>query len=397
MDHGPLSHLHLPPHLDELAGDDPRADALLTRWDELAPARRVELEAHPVLGPRLAQLRAAEDWLGRGLAARRAAEAARPAAEELFRYARGAADVDATPLTIERRRAIERHLAARPEEADWVAALQRRPPPPPLLTEVPPLVNGALGPVAAGDDEGEAPPLFGRRRTQGGGAPWWSRGLPLVAAAAVLAAGATLLREPPDAFATGAYDLLRGPLDEPLRFPRGRVLAAPTGARGLFANEPRYEFTAEPGAEAYRLTLRRHDGGAFGVGDVVWSSRSTEALEAWETQGAAVTVAGAPLPPGHFTWEVFALEDGLERSLGSLDFHVVDDGAALARLVHAPLAEQVERLVQSGFTTDARHRARLLPPGATRARFLQEDPTAAAAPPAPAQGAQDRAERSGER
>ena len=373
MDHGHSPHLtHRPllplePHeVAALAPDDPRAEVLLTRWDELPPDQLAALGAHPALGRRLARLRAAEDWLGRGLATRRERAGAVPGPEELFDYAAAAASGGVpAPLTVERRRAVERHLEATPREAAWVDGLKRRPPSP-LLFDAPRglgVRGAAFGGTELEEDDlaeladGDEAVAFGRRRGVG---PRLARWAPLAAAALVLATGVLVVRYQRPSLELPLGGVVRGVLDEPLHFPRGRVLAAPAGAVGLFASEPRYEFAAVPGATGYRVELRRHSGGAFEVGEPVFGTEAT-----------ATEVLGPALAAGRYTWEAFATVDGLERSLGTLDFHVAADGEALERLAHEPLLGQVRSLAADGLTTDARHRARLLPAGPERDRFLR--------------------------
>lgn len=353
-----------PPHLPDrpllplaageiaaLAHDDPRAELLLTRWDELGAPELAALGAHPVLGARLARLRAAERWLGRGLAVRARGEDGRPAAEELYDYAApAAAGGRATPLPLDRRRAVERHLDTHPDEASWVRGLERRPPSP-LLFDAP----TGLGALEE-DDLVEGPRHAPRRL------PRLARWAPLAAAAAVLTTSVLVVRGRTDALDLPIAGIVRGALDEPLQFPRGRVLAAPAGARGVFASEPRFELAAVPGATAYRVELRRHAGGAFEVGELVWADTAAEP-----------ELSGPPLVPGRYTWEAFATAGGLERALGALDFQVVEDPLTLERLAHEPLAGQVRSLAADGLATDARHRARLLPDGPERDRFLGRD------------------------
>jgi hypothetical protein len=348
MDQGPLSHLHLPHELSQLTPDDPRADALLTRWDELSPERLAQLEAHPTFGARLARLRAAEAWLGRGLAARRGRAASTPGAEELYAFAGGpSSDEERPALDVERRRAIERHLDAAPEEAAWVAGLKRRPPSP-LLFDAPALLDA--GPDLGVDVDEHRPHSFGR---------WF----PLAAAALVLGLGVTFVHQNRAQFALPPAVTLRGAVAEPLHFPRGRVLGAPEGAIGLFASEPRYEFQAVPGATGYRVELRRHSGSAFDAGVVEWSQSTDVSV-----------ISGPSLTEGHYSWEVFVTVDGLERSLGTQTFNVAHDAAALAQFSQQTLVSQVQSLSAAGLATDARHRARMLPAGPERDRFLGNVP-----------------------
>lgn len=357
MDQGPLSHLHLPHELSQLAPDDPRAATLLTRWDELSPERLAQLEAHPTFGARLARLREAEAWLGRGLAARREHAAGTPRPEELYEFAAGPSSGPSSgelrgALGSDRRRSIERHLDAAPEEAAWVADLQRRPPMP-LLFNAPALLDARTG---LGVDFEEHVDDAPRRLSL-------SRWFPLAAAAVVLGLGVTFVRQNRAQFALPSAVPLRGALTEPLHFPRGRVLGAPEGAIGLFAREPRYEFQSVPGAAGYRVELRRHTGSAFDAGVVEWSKTTDESV-----------IEGPPLTEGHYSWEVFVTVDGLDRSLGTQTFNVVHDATALAQFSKESLMGQVRSLSAAGLSTDARHRARMLPAGLERDRFLGNVP-----------------------
>jgi len=344
MHEGPLSHLQLPDSLADLAGDDPRAATLLTRWDELPEARVAELFAHPVLGPRLARLRAAEAWLGRGLRRREARAAALPPADDLYRFGGGPGAAEgARLLPLDRRRAVERHLAEAPEEAAWVSGLRQRPPSP-LLFDAPALDLGE-GELEE-DTLDEAAP---RRR------PTLARWAPLAAAALAIALGLDAVRSRHDVGTLPERPLLRAPADEPLLHPRGRVLAAPEGAVGLFASAPRYALRAVPEATEYRVVVRRHSGGAFDAGEVTF--RATAPVP---------EVVGAPLAPGHYEWEGFATRAGLEHSLGTLSFQVVEAPEVLQRFARETLRDQVQNLDAAGFETDAWHRAALLGSGSTR-------------------------------
>ncbi len=344
MHEGPLSHLQLPDSLAELAGDDPRATTLLTRWDELPEAKVRELLAHPVLGPRLARLRAAEAWLGRGLRRREVREASVPPAEDLYSFGGGPAEGgSARLLPLDRRRAVERHLDSAPEEAAWVAGLRQRPPSP-LLFDAPAHDFGDEALEEDTLDDGEP-----RRR------PSLARWAPLAAAALALVVGIEAVRVRHDVGTLPERPLLRAPVDEPLLHPRGRVLAAPDGAVGLFASAPRYVLRAVPEATAYRVVVRRHAGSAFDAGTVTFTAEATEPA-----------VAGAPLAPGHYEWEGFATRGGLEHSLGTLSFQVIEAPEVLQRLARETLRDQVQNLDAAGFETDAWHRAALLGSGSAR-------------------------------
>ncbi|MEZ6015750.1 MAG: hypothetical protein R3F49_11585 [Planctomycetota bacterium] len=358
MDHGTLAHLQLPIDLAELGADDPRVEAVMSRWDELAPERLTQLSQHPVLGQRLQRLREAEAWLGRGLTERRRRDRRAPRAEELYDFGGGPRSESRPLIPLERRREIERHLAADPTEARWVDRLAQRPMPP-LLFNAPAGLGAQVEGIALEEDE-----VFDEGDVRRPRAPWLARWMPLAAAALVLALGVDAVRQNRDTYQLAERALMRGALDEPLSFPRGRVLGAPPGSIGLFASEPRFEFRALPDATGYRVTLSQHAGGAFDAGTQRWTTTEVQ------TDVDGPFALGPALTPGHYTWEVFATVDGLERSIGTLDFHVELAPDTLARLIHEPLIGQVQRLAAEGLLTDARHRARQLPPGPARERIL---------------------------
>ena len=92
--------------------------------------------------------------------------------------------------------------------------------------------------------------------------------------------------------------------------------------------------------------------------------------------------ATAPeLDPGKYTWTATATVQGIDRVLGSLSFTVVParsvDRALFVRAANTQsvmmptiLREDIRRLHASGFLTDARSKARALPPGGERDKYL---------------------------
>jgi hypothetical protein len=276
---------------------------------------------------------------------------------ELFELALGrGAGPTSSALAPARRHAVERHLVSPPDVAAWVADLVRRPPA--ALRSSGSHSSDADIRLAAAERPSSAHHAADQPRHRS-----LSRWLPLAAAVLVLALGVAVVQGNRAQLTFPSVATLRGALAEPLHFPRGRVLGAKEASVGLFATEPRYEFRAMPGADGYRLELRRHSGSAFDAGVVEWS-----------TTTKATDIAGPPLAEGHYSWEVFGTADGLERSLGTQTFNVVNDAPALAQLSKASLEGQVRSLVAAGLVTDARHRARMLPASPERDRFLGSVP-----------------------
>lgn len=339
---------------------------LLAHWDELPEEGLANLARHPVHGPRLRHLQAAERWL-EGL---RLGEAATgpipgpipgpcPRAEELYDFARGPGY---GPLPPGRRGSIADHLGACPACEALVDSLESAPPLPldissggPEGAEPTPDPQPVAHPVAH-RAAGPLGPLLRRRR----GTPW----IPLAAAAAVLMVSFFAFRDPPRVDGRlPAYLLLRGEAGTPLLFPRDAVL--PPGAYpGGFAATPRFEVSPVEGARAYRIVVHRHDGGAFARGEVIAEVEAD----------SPSLIADRPLEPGHYTWEAWAVVDGLDRALGERDFRVREDPTLAASLEGRPPRVQVWRLHEAGFLTDARHVARGLPASPERDAYLGAAP-----------------------
>ena len=320
-----------------LEPDDPLALEILAHWDELTPSGLERLERQPVLGPRLARLRRAERWL-----VERTADPTCPDADELYDYGRGPGY---RPLPPERRHAIEEHLRDCASCETSVETLELSPPLPLALDEAaavelaPPAVHAPRRPVTA-------------RR--------------LVALAAGLALVWAVFRfggtpEP------GAFDapLLRGEGPGALLLPQGPVLA-PRADDGwtLFAERPSFELAPVEGATRYWVVLYRHTGSAFDEGDAVARLEGDEPrLEASDA-----------LVPGHYTWDAWAEVDGLDRSLGARDFHVVDAPELRAEIAGLSLERVVEQLQRARFWSDARALARGLPDSPQRDAVLRWTP-----------------------
>jgi hypothetical protein len=337
---------------------DPGAaiDALV-RWDELGHADLLELEADPHLGPRLAMLRAAQDWLERGVAAREQC----PSADELYDYAGGPGH---HPLSAEAERRIDEHLWACVACEDLMLTLADVPPSPLVLDPTPPTLRAplhreppALAPIL------ELGGRMRRRRVQ----------RMALACAATLVVGFSLWmlidgRE--SRLQLPAAPLLRGETELALYYPRGAVLEG--GSWMPAAGLPlRFELRPVAGAQDYRVELLRHAGGAFDPGSKVTELRGS----------LAELVLPARLEPGSYTWRAYASVGGLERDLGARDFEVRADPELARRLSSAAGSSALERdceririLHEAGDWTDAREWARTLPPSSERERYLEQVP-----------------------
>lgn len=382
---------------------DPHAVAeALTHWDELDAGTLARLAAHPVHGPRLAMLRAAEDWLRDRGAAARAARGLCPTAEELYDFGRGPGY---TPLSHAARTAIDRHLA-QCEDCEVLVESLVAPPPAPLeydfdeaahanLLDTP--TNGVHTPnvrgVAASNERdhsrddaltnlGAAPSLASPTsvRTIHPAAPAIRRRrhwIPLAAAASFLAAGAlwiALNSEHTRALHFPTSPLLRGAARGSLLFPRDRVLHATPELVKIFpalAAPPTFEIQPEPNAERYWIDVSKNDGSAFATNEALWRQTSATPMFASEHEIAS----------GHYTWEAWAIVRGIDQHLGSHDFEIVDDAALTAKLVALANEPEPERslaavnlLHASDYRTDARRIARAMPPTPERDAYLDQVP-----------------------
>lgn len=399
---------------------------------DLGPASQAELARHaaecPSCGPRWQRLNEAEAWLleqaelGAGFAG------PCPDADELFTFGADPALLGGEELDPERHEEIEDHVEACPSCRSMVATLAVRPPGILILgnelsdavedsrtdaagTESPETDAATRGlsapghlrtadegsPVSVQDpepvsdlDRGAEPrtpgphrqPEPGRIHTPG-----------LAAAAAVLIAcglGWRLLGTGDPG--TSAHEVageavyptvptLRGHLEAPLLAPRGRVLPSP-GAHGP---ELRFEldptWVAEHSPEEIRLTLAQASDDPFLEGSPV------ARLVGLPGDLVLQSEAFAALDPGHYTLEAWALESGIDRSLGAVDFEIRPspeltrgfeglrelppgaerEAAALALLFDCDAA---------GYHADARRLAREeLPPSEARQAWLARRPT----------------------
>lgn len=341
---------HGPRYRPSDLNDARTADEALLHWDELDRELLSLLAADPARAEKLSLLRRADDELRRGSAG--AAQEC-PDSADLYDFANGPG---AAQLAPERVAAIDRHLAACRDCEQLVATLATAPPPPLILGEEPVLER--VAPVVR--------PLPAPRRAVRWG---W------IAAAAVFlgvlgSLPALLERGPrwPEA------PLLRGEAAGALLFPRDRVVAreaAIVAAWPALGGAVRFEIAPQKDAGEYRVEIRRHSGGAFERGDV---------LATWSSSEPAFERA-LDLPAGHYTWEAWALVNGLETPLGARDFAVEARGGAhdaLEKLAASPEEHRtlaaLERLHELGFLTDARALARSLPPSPERDAYLARAP-----------------------
>jgi hypothetical protein len=100
----------------------------LAHWDELDAAALELLEKHPVHGPRLTMLRAADGWLREQGSSARESRGACPSPEELYDFGRGPGY---TPLSQAARTRIDRHLA-QCQDCELLVESLVAPPPAPL-------------------------------------------------------------------------------------------------------------------------------------------------------------------------------------------------------------------------------------------------------------------------
>jgi hypothetical protein len=348
------------PHLREPTGlrdggcERPDLALVLPLWAELDGQRRRALYEHAgrclECGPKLELLRRADEWLENQV--RRTPAGICPAPEQLYDYgngpgAQGASDAE--------RLSLKAHLATCEDCATFVVTLGQRPPSPLLL-------EGEPRPAAERPDRARRLAILA----------------PLAAAAAVVTVllwdgGTRRLRIAADDLADASS--VQYPSDPPLRgrtpgdlwFPRERLLATEAG----LWSELRFEIAEVERASLYRIVLERNEGGAFDEGEFVADFESA----------GPVLAPGLQLSPGHYTWEAWAIVDGLAVVLGSRDFEVVHDPEMLERIAERDTAPDPSRseailhlLHDSGFTADARAVARRLPPSPGRESYLGRTP-----------------------
>ena len=326
----------------------------LLRYDEATAEELSELELVPGASAVLAQLRAADAYLSRGaLVKREEGVDSTPEipAEQLYDYGRG----QLAPDSLE---AVQAHLARTPREQEWVESLQNSPPPATLTWDE----------VV---DEDTEPPTNILRVEEKSSFPGWLAWTPLAAAALILAmaVGGTGRRSVLDGGLPNS-PIVRSASADALLFPRGRVIASTPTTR-TYASRPLFEVTPVDGASQYGFELRSVSGqNVFSEGEVVWESTSS-----------TYSATAPELDPGKYTWTATATVQGIDRVLGSLSFTVVParsvDRALFVRAANTQsvmmptiLREDIRRLHASGFLTDARSKARALPPGGERDKYL---------------------------
>jgi len=380
---------------DPFVFDDPAAalDAL-ARWDELAPATLERLASDAVHGPQLETLQRAEGWLrdqasaGRpdGPAGKEASTSHCPPADELYDYGRGPGHA---PLAAERRARIDDHLLHCLECELLIESLAQRPPLP-LVIE-PPAEDDELAATALSGTNpagtAETTPATGGRLLR------FRRLVPALVAASLLALlplwsglwGEQSVQAEGLGLGLPTAPLLRGEAPGALLFPRERMLAMPrTAALPAWldlSSLRRFEIDPlETDADCeYRVELYGHFGGAFEEGRRL--ARHTGDSPVIEV----ANVLGSPLPVGHYTWDAWAIVDGLDRRLGARDFEVVEDEGLWAALLEelgdtidrpdaTRLAAAVRRLHEAGFVTDARALARELPRSVERDEYIGRRP-----------------------
>lgn len=329
----------------------PDLAASLARWSELEPRRQGELRDHASrcssCGPALEVLVSVDDWLDDRLLSTGGDDC--PAAEDLYAFGRGPG---AEALSDQRYAAVAAHVATCAHCELLVDSLERRPPSP-LIVDPP-----------AAEPQLAAPARPTSLRLVGA----------LTAAAASVAAAFLLFSEtragaPDISFPTAP--VLRGEAVGQLFFPRERVLAAREG--GL-QSEILFEIDAPAGASAFTVYLERHEGGAFDRGQRIATLRSGEPVLALPPEDRAA------LGPGHYTWEAWAVVNGLDEPLGRRDFEVARDPATLAGIEQLESQDEPARsegileLLHSTYPSDARAFARTLPASPAREAYLARAP-----------------------
>lgn len=367
--------------------DDAATLEAIARFDELEEDRLAELVSNPAARQILNRLREVDEWLESAVAQSHGGEA-EVSAEELYRFGRGRGS---EPLTELRQKQVAEFLEERPEEARWTERLAEPCPLPldvgapqqlstgqltALGNDAPSIqrVEDRVGPTrldrAHSSSTGSAQHEAGRRQARAPRslAPWM-KWIP-VAAAALLITMVLDSSGPTSAMDGGLPEspILRSATSTGLLFPRGRVLAPVEGLE-TYSARPLFEVNAVEGAERYRFQLRLNAGGAFDMGDTVWTAESTSR-----------NATADRLAAGAYEWSAWATVNGVEKDLGTLSFVVLpaDDAALIQSASRAndrprTTRDDVRRLHSAGFLSDARYRARDLAPGEARAAYLAED------------------------
>lgn len=347
----------------------PDLAAQLPVWDQLPAGERRAVETHaaacPSCGAGLALLLEADSWLAQGPGA------SCPPSGELYDFANGPG---AVPLVGATRERIERHVEGCGACSELVATLAGRPPAP-LILDAAPEPTAAAAPKPTPSPAG-APRVAPERTPRG------PRALPRLALLLAGAAGILLAfrllgdRDLGASHAAAAdfpeWPVTRGAEDGALAFPREAVLAA---AGGGLAHPLLFEVDPLEGASVYRLRVYRRGVDTFAGEEQVLELSATEVPIELPAELAA------ELAPGRYTWELWALVDGLTTPMGRRDFEVRLDPACsdeLARLAELDAGERgrrgLELLLERGYPGDARAWARALPASPERDAWLATRP-----------------------
>jgi len=369
--------------------DRPDLAARMHDGEELSGGFGKEIELHSrncaACSLRLSLLRQAETWMADQGSSNRGTPPSSspcPSAEELYDFGQGPG---AEELPLVHRRRVEAHLVECADCRGLVATLAQRPPAPLLDRAAEPDPRPAPQPLRLLPQAGSV------RRARGPRRNW----LAYAAAAAVLLGAAYLWnsgRSPLGAergelaqltadksFEFPELPVLRGESAMALHYPSGRVLAAaPDSAQSRISGTwftPCFEIAPQPQAQQYRIELSRAPQAAFGKPERIADSSSAQ--PSFELLAERLQ----PLAPGEYSWEAWALVNGLEQPLGRRSFEVVLDAAALEQLrTFDAMAEPARSnaalgwLVAHEYFSDARAWARSLPASPQRDEFLSQFP-----------------------
>lgn len=376
---------------------DPAVVEAFVRYDELEGSELKALRQDPRGLAVLERLERADHFLATAKARADAAKGAGRSgdadsnevnASQLYDYGGGPGS---RPLASGQRDEITRFLEENPREKQFVDTLRTSPPSPLLDASVESEVEAIERVESAGaeiSDDREARPRLAfpatdsdQTITEGAPSasrsrfgPAWLAWTPLAAAALVVAMAlgggerrSVLAGDLPES------PILRSGLSGKLLFPRGRVL--PPSEAGGYASSPLLEVTDVEGADAYVFKLRKLSSDAFEGGSEIWASRAI-----------VPSATASALAPGAYEWSAAAVINGLERTLGTQSFLVMESAPMGFRAMDSASPNQsqanesrnkadaarasIARLHAAGFLTDARHLARSLPPSDERDAYL---------------------------